>query len=176
MPKFGRKKKERGKKKMELNFFEMEMKRLQIQWPNAYSKERMIVFFNAFRDVSNFDFRDAVTHCLATCKGAPLLKELTEAIHVARNNYFQQKRIDEANLNKGMFGIENNGTADPEFAKKCVELFKQFDERKITREQFGQGCDLLDQASKLYKNKAPTVITPKQLKKPHREEDDEKPF
>jgi len=157
-------------------FYKQQIERLKAQWPHAYSEERMVIIFNAFKDVANFDFRDAVTDCIANCRSAPLLKELTEAVVKAKNNYYQQKRIDEANLNKGMFGIENNGTADPEFAKKCVELFKQFDERKITREQFGQGCDLLNQASKLYKNKAPTVIIPKQLKKPYREEDDEKPF
>lgn len=154
----------------------MEMKRLQVQWPNAYSKERMIIFFNAFKDVANFDFRDAVTHCLATCKGAPLLKELTEAIHVARNNYFTQKRIDEA-TQKGIFNsIPDGQTCDPEFKNKCMELYNSFMDKKITKKEFDQGCDLLDQASKLYKNKAPTIITTKQLKKPYTEEDDDKQF
>jgi hypothetical protein len=162
---------------MDLNFFETEIKRLKVQWPTAYSEERMKIFFNAFRDVSNFDFRDAVTHCLATCKGAPLLGELTEAIHVARNNYFAQKRIEEEKLNRGMFGLENNGAADPDFAKKCVELFKQFDERKITREQFDQGCDLLEQASKLFpikKQNSPSID--KATTKPYKDDEDEKPF
>ena len=90
---------------MDLNFFELEMKRLKEQWPNAYSKERMIIFFNAFKNVANFDFRDAVTECIANCKGAPLLKELTEAVERARINYFNNKRIDEATQRDAFLNI-----------------------------------------------------------------------
>lgn len=163
---------------MDINFFDLEMKRLANQWPNAYSPERIKIFFNAFRDVSNFDFRDAVTHCLATCKGAPLLKELTEAIHVARNNYFQQKRITEADQRNAFLNIGDDGTCDREFKNKCVELYNSFMDKKITKEQFYQGCDLLDQAAKLFKNKNknPTPsVPPKQLGRPYKD-DDEKPY
>lgn len=162
---------------MEISFFEHEMKRLKEQWPNAYSKERMIIFFNAFRDVSNFDFRDAITDCLATSRSAPLLPELTVAIEKARINYFQKKRIEESGMNKGLFGIENNGSADPEYVKKCIEHVYNLLDKKITKEQFDQGCEMLDQASKLFPNKTP--MSPpinKPTNKPYKDDDDEKPF
>jgi len=147
---------------MEISFFDFEMARLKNQWPTAYSAERIKIFYNAFRDVANFDFRDAVTHCLATCKGAPLLKELTEAIHVARNNYFTQKRIDEATAKGALdYAYENNTTADPEFVDKCMKLLDDLYTKKITKKEFDQGCDLLDQAALLYKqNKQPTYSKP----------------
>lgn len=158
-------------------FYKQQIERLKNQWPQAYSEERMVIFYNAFRDVSNFDFRDAVTECLSTNRSAPLLPELTLAIEKARINYFQQKRIEEEKLSRGMFGLENNGAADPDFAKKCVELFKQFDERKITREQFDQGCDLLEQASKLFPiKKQSSPLTDKPITKPYKDDEDEKPF
>lgn len=153
------------------------MKRLKEQWPNAYSKERMIVFFNAFKDVANFDFRDAVTHCLAHSKGAPLLPELTEAVAKAKAAYFMQKRIDEADQRNAYLNIPDDGTCDREFKNKCMELYNSFMDKKITREQFYQGCDLLDQAAKLYVKKQNTQqIKPIQLARPYSVESDEKPF
>lgn len=155
------------------------MKRLKSQWPSAYSEERMKIFFNAFRDVSNFDFRDAVTYCLSQSKGAPLLPELTEAVAKARIAYFNKKRIDEADQRNAYLNIADDGTCDREFKNKCMELYNSFMDKKITREQFYQGCDLLDQAAKLYKNKnnRPTTIPPKQLGRPYKDDSEEdKPY
>lgn len=155
---------------MELSFFETQMKRLKEQWPSAYSSERYKIFFNAFRDVSNFDFRDAVSHCLAHSRGAPLLPELTEAIVKARSNYFEQKRITELDQKNAFLNIKDDGVScDKEFKEKCVELYKNFMDRKITAEQFYQGCDLLDQASKLFKTTKPNPPT-------NSSSPDEKPF
>lgn len=140
-------------------FYKQQIERLKAQWPQAYSEERMIIFFNAFRDVSNFDFRDAVTHCLATCKGAPLLGEITEAIIKAKNNYLYQKRLEESKMMGVLdYAYENNTTADPEFVDRCMKLLDDLYNKKITKAQFDQGCDLLDQAAKLYK-KPKTTIT-----------------
>lgn len=162
---------------MELSFFESEMKRLKEQWPSSYSKERMITFYNAFKDVANFDFRDAVTDCIANSRSAPLLKELTEAVIKAKNNYFHQKRIDEAEQKNAYLNIPDDGTCDKEFKNKCMELYNSFMDKKITRDQFYQGCDLLDQAAKLYKNKTPkTVVSAKQLGRPYTQEEDERPY
>jgi len=157
-------------------FYKQQIERLKSQWPHAYSEERMIVLFNAFKNVANFDFRDAVTECIANCKGAPLLKELTEAIERARANYFNNKRIDEATQRDAFLNIPDSGTADREFKNKCVELYNSFMDKKITREQFYQGCDLLDQASKLYNRPKTTIVPPKQFGRPYKEENDDKPY
>ncbi len=159
-------------------FYKQQIERLKQQWPNAYSEERMIVIFNAFRDVPNFDFRDAVTYCLGNSKGSPLLPELTEAIAKARANYYNLKRIDEASQRTSFLNIADDGkTCDREFKNKCVELYTSFMDKKITREQFYQGCNLLDQASKLFKNKSPTIVEPTKLPKmPYKTDDDERPY
>lgn len=163
---------------MDLSTFDLEMARLSSQWPNAYGEQRRKIFFNAFRDVANFDFRDAVTHCLATCKGAPLLPELTDAILKAKTNYLYQKRIDEAKAKSALdWAYENNTTADPEFVDKCMKLLDDLYTKKITKKQFDEGCDLLDQAAKLYaKKQIPQTVEPKKLARPYPVETDEKPY
>lgn len=163
---------------MDLSTFDLEMARLSSQWPNAYGEQRRKIFFNAFRDVANFDFRDAVTHCLATCKGAPLLPELTDAIIKAKTNYLYQKRIDEAKAKSALdWAYENNTTADPEFVDKCMKLVDDLYNKKITKKQFDEGCDLLDQAAKLYsKNKNVPQTPAKQISRPYPVETDEKPY
>lgn len=161
---------------MDQAFFKTQIERLNTQWPNSYKEERMMVIFNAFRDVSNFDFRDAVTHCLGNSKGSPLVPELTDALQKVRANYFNQKRIDEA-TQRGIFNsIPDGGTCDKEFYKKCTELYNALIDKKITKEQFDQGCDLLDQAAKLYKRApVPTKTNlPEKYLKPVFEDD--KPF
>ena len=163
---------------MDINFFDQEMARLKNQWPAAYSAERIKIFYNAFRDVSNFDFRDAVTNCIATCKGAPLLSELTDAIIRAKNNYLHQKRMEESKTMGALdFAYENNTTADPEFVDRCMKLLDDLHNKRITKEQFNQGCDLLDQAAKLY-GKKQNLSQPKSNKmaRPYPVEPDEKPY
>lgn len=158
---------------MEISFFDVEMNRLKNQWPNAYSPERIKIFFNALRDVSNYDFREAVTHCLATCRSAPLLGELTEAIHVARTNYIQQKRAEEASMSGIFSGIPETGWADKEFKDKCMQLLNDKLDKKITLEEFYQGCDLLDQAALLYKKtkQNPFKKLPEKRKDPYKDDD-----
>lgn len=131
---------------MELNFFESEMKRLKEQWPNAYSRERMVIFYNAFRNVSNFDFRDAVTDCIANCKGAPLMKELTETISKVITIRKQREKIDQfdplkAAIEKYLHTGES--IADPEFVLRCKEVQFKLDTKKITQAQFQKEMDLL---------------------------------
>lgn len=163
---------------MEIEFFDFEIARLKNQWPNAYSPERIKIFYNAFRDVANFDFRDAVTHCLATCKGAPLLPELTDAIIKAKNNYLYQKRVEEEKARGALdWAYENNTSADPEFVDKCMKLLDDLYTKKITKKQFDEGCDLLDQAAKLYAKKSlPQTVNPEKMATPYPIEPDEKPY
>jgi hypothetical protein len=157
---------------MDLSTYDIEMQRLMSQWPHSYSEQRRKIFFNALRDVSNHDFREAVTHCLATCRSAPLLGELTEAVHVARTNYIQQKRMDDAA--RSMFdGIPETNWADREFVDRCMQLVNDKLSNKITSKQFYQGCDLLDQAALLYKNnkKGPNKKPPEKRKDPYKDDD-----
>jgi hypothetical protein len=153
------------------------MDRLKTQWPNAYEPERQKIFFNAFKDVSNFDFRDAVTHCLANSRSAPLLPELTESIAKARATYFNQKRIDEADQKNAFLNIPDDGqSCDKEFKNKCMELYNNYMDGKINREQFYQGCDFLDQAAKLFRKNPVPKMPPPTTKLPYKNDDEDKPF
>lgn len=162
---------------MDLTTFEQEIKRLKSQWPNGFGDERKKELWKLLKDVPNFDFRDAVSYLLVTARSCPLAEEIQKAIQRARNNYFEQKRIDEA-TQRGIFNsIPDAGTCDREFKNKCVELYNSFMDKKITREQFFQGCDLLDQAAKIYgKKQNPQQVKPAQLSRPYSVESDEKPY
>lgn len=159
---------------MELEFYQQQINRLKSQWPNAYSTERQKILFNAFKDVANFDFRDAVTFCLGTSKSAPLVLDLEKAVMIARNNYFSQKKAEEASVMGALeYAAENNTSADPEFVDRCLKLLDDLYNKRITKKQFDEGCDLIDQAAKIYKHlpKQPT-----NLKKPYKDDDEEKPY
>jgi hypothetical protein len=154
-------------------FYKQQIERLKQQWPSAYSEERMMVIFNAFRDVPNFDFRDAVTHCLGNCKGSPLLPDLIEAVNKTRSIRLQKERIDEeAAFGALDYAARANTTADRDFVNQCLKLLEDLQTKKITKKQFDQGCDLLDSAAKLFKNKKPTVVDPKLLSKPYKDDED----
>jgi len=158
---------------MEAQVFNDQIKRLKTQWPHAYGEERIKILWAAFKDVANFDFRDAVTHCLGSSKSAPLVLELEKAVQIARNNYYSSKRLEEANVMGALeSAADNNTTADPEFVDRCLKLLDDLYQKKITKKQFDEGCDLLDQASKLYRRSVKKL--PEKYTKPVFDED--KPF
>jgi len=158
---------------MDSSLFNDQVKRLRTQWPHAYGEERIKILWAAFKDVSNYDFRDAVSYCLGNSKSAPLVLELEKAIQVARNNYYSQKRLEEASTMGALLeAADNNKTADPEFVDRCLKLLDDLYNKKITKKQFDEGCDLLDQAAKLYRK--PSRPLPEKYTKPVFDED--KPF
>lgn len=160
---------------MDISTFDQEIKRLLDQWPNSYSEQRRKILYNAFRDVPNFDFRDAITYCLGNYRSAPLLPDLIEAVSKTKSIRLEKERITEDEQRSAFLAINDDGTTcDREFKNKCVELYTNFMDKKITREQFYQGCDLIDQAAKLYKKPNPTK--PQKPSKPYKDDDDEKPY
>jgi hypothetical protein len=164
---------------METQIFNDQIKRLKSQWPNAYGDERIKILWAAFKDVANYDFRDAVTHCLGTAKSAPLVPELEKAVLIARNNYYAKQRMEEANVLGALEQVaDNNTTADPEFVDKCLKLLDDLYQKKITKVQFDEGCNLLDQAAKLYKGykKKIDLVPPKMIGRPYKDDDEDKPF
>ena len=161
---------------MEKIQFDEQIKRLESQWPNAYKIERIKILWAAFKDVSYFDFRDAVNYCLGNSKSAPLVLDLEKAVQIAKNNYYSSKRLEEANIMGAMeYASENNKTADPEFVDRCLKLLDDLYNKRITKKQFDEGCDLLDQAAKLYRRPKLTPPTNKTIK-PYKDDDEDKLF
>ena len=138
-------------------FYKQQIERLKSQWPHAYSEERMVIFYNAFRNVSNFDFRDAVTDCIANCKGAPLMKELTETISKVITIRKQREKIDQfdplkAAIEKYLHTGES--IADPEFVLRVKEVQHNLDTNKITQKEFQKQMDKLNkEADEICKKK-----------------------
>lgn len=155
---------------MEKVQFDEQIKRLESQWPNAYRAERIKILWNSFKDVAYFDFKDAITWCLGNSKSAPLVLDLEKAVQIAKNNYYSSKRFEEANAMGALeYAANNNKTADPEFVDRCLKLLNDLHQKKITKKQFDEGCDLLDSAAKIYKK----IPAPKKIYNPSF--DEEKP-
>lgn len=138
---------------MDINAFDFEMARLKNQWPTSYSAERIKIFYNAFRNVSNYDFRDAVTDCIANCKGAPLLKELTESINKIITIRKERERIQSFNPLRDLLNAENY-VGDSVFMLKCNEARFKLDTKQITIKEFHKIMDALEnEADEICKKK-----------------------
>lgn len=72
--------------------FEKQVCRLKDQWPSSYGDQRRLVLWDAFKDVLESDFSDAVTECLGTSRQAPLVVEISESLEKARVRKAQQNR------------------------------------------------------------------------------------
>lgn len=131
---------------MERLHFDQEIKRLLSQWPHSYGAERLALIWITFKDVSNFDFRDAITDCLCTCRSAPLIDDLSKSVQKAKNHYFERERIKSADSIGYLEGLsQENKMCDPEFVLRCLKHLNDFHEEKIIKEVFSAGCDVLDQ-------------------------------
>jgi hypothetical protein len=85
------------------------------------------------------DFKEAIDELLMTQRGAPLLEEITKAIQLAKNRYFERCRAKEASI-LGMMhhAAEVNTTADPAFVQDCISLVDELYSKKISYKEFEQ--------------------------------------
>lgn len=133
---------------MDRSQFEAQMLRLKNQWPTAYSDERLSLLWQVFKDVGGLDFQEAIDDLLMTQRGAPLLEEISKAVQLAKNRYFERLRAKDASiLNMLHDAAEINTTADPAFVQDCLSLLDQLYTKKITYKEFEMGCDLLTVAA-----------------------------
>ena len=133
---------------MERNEFETQMNRLKNQWPSAYSEERLKLFWHAFKDVGGLDFKEAIDEILMNQRAAPLVDEISKAVQLAKNRYFERMRAKDASILSMMHqAAEVNDTADPAFVADCINLLDQYYSKKISYKDFQMGCDLLKVAA-----------------------------
>jgi len=126
--------------------FEVALKRLDSQWPRSYSDERQKLIYEAFKDVSDSVFKDAITECLMTCRGAPLMPELEKAVEIARG------REKEAALNRNYGGsaysvlqkASKHTSAHPETVKACMDALKYKLDKNPGEKEWSKICDYLD--------------------------------
>lgn len=136
---------------MEKIQFDAQIQRLRDQWPSAYGEERIKLFWVALKDVGYQDFKEAIDDLLMTQRGAPLLEEISKAVQLAKNRYFERLRAKDASI-LGMMqqAQEVNTTADPAFVADCMNLLEQYYDKKISYRDFVQGCDLLKVAAERF--------------------------
>jgi len=131
--------------------FERQIQRLSSQWKNSYGPERKALLWEAFKNETDETFTDAVSECLGTLRGAPLVEDLSKACQNAKTRHFKQAHYTEKSVLGEMYSLASkNRTADRDFVAQCLRLLTDYQNRKITKAQFEQGCDLLDQAAKLH--------------------------
>jgi hypothetical protein len=151
---------------VDINFFEAEIKRLKDQWPTSYGIERQKMFFVALRNSHQIDFHDAVSYCLARCRTAPLLGELTEAVVKMKMHRKERERYDNSNRDRdGILAAlqgasQVNKSADPEFVLKCMRAVSDLHRKKITKKQFDSICDDLDREAEVLTRKKGTYEDP----------------
>lgn len=139
---------------MDRENFDIEIKRLESQWPNGYGPERKLILWNAFHKEKTDVFHNAVSDCLAYQRSAPLLDELNKAIEKARTREFQVGQTTRMQFGAQMQDLSKITTADPDFVKMCMRHLSDFQRGKMTKKEFDVGCDNLDRlAEQLTKNR-----------------------
>lgn len=128
--------------------FEIQVGRLTSQWRNDYGTERRALLWAAFKDAMGEDFRSAVDYCLASHRRAPLLDDLSKEIDQAKVRRQQSRGGSSSFYGQLVDAAELNRKADPEFVKACLKHVSDFLGARMSREQFDQGCDLLDSVAK----------------------------
>lgn len=147
-------------------FYKQQIERLKNQWPNAYSEERMIIFYNALRNVFPTDFSNAVSYCLANSRGAPLLGEISEAVFKMQEHRKAQERYDDSDRQRKEFHRDLAGlalintTSDPDFVLKCLKAESDYDNKKITKKELDNICDALDKEAEILTKKKRTYENP----------------
>lgn len=114
--------------------------------------ERVSLFWQVFSNVPNDAFVDAVNQLIGEHMKPPMLKEISKAVEEAkvRSNSYRQGGNAFANVLGD--AVANNQSADPDFVKACMKLYgDRYDPRKqnrLTKEQFEEGLQMLDQVAK----------------------------
>jgi hypothetical protein len=131
---------------MQESTFQTHIKRLQANWGEQnYRLERVRELWKIFQNENGDDFRDAVSDLLLTQRAAPMLPELSKAVEAAK---LRRTQLEARGLSGGFAGqvidaAKANKRADPEIVKACMKLLKDKVFKRLTPEQFEQGCDLL---------------------------------
>lgn len=117
--------------------------------PKHYPNQRLKIIFAALKNVEDGVLERSVNRLIATRRVPPLVPEFLEAVETVRNEDKQRAREHAPTI--GMLGqlqeAARRTTADKEFVAACMKHLKSFLDRKISKSQFDEGCQMLDQAA-----------------------------
>lgn len=129
--------------------FEIQVERLNSQWPNGYRQERKALLWSAFQNVPIDDFQTAISFCITNCRGLPLLPEIDKAVNEAKAARFTSEVRGRSGIPQVLNeAADNNKTAEPEFVRACLKLLDDRTRGKLTMKQFLEGCDYLDEVAR----------------------------
>lgn len=130
--------------------FDVQVNRLNSQWPRTYGQERKALLWQAFKDAHADDFRDAVDACLAGHRAPPLLEQLSTEVDQAKvRRVTNETRRGVGSMYETLeTAASNNKAADPEYVQACLKHLRSFLDRKIDRKQFDEGCGFLDEVAR----------------------------
>ena len=114
-----------------------------------YEGERVGLFWKAFQHTDDMVFAEAVDDLIANRKSAPMLDDIEEAVQEARVRDRQRRQVPSRNQIQ-MLQDASNAATDPkvkEFSRACIKLLHDKVTGRITKEQFLQGCDMMDRAA-----------------------------
>jgi hypothetical protein len=113
-----------------------------------YPQERQTVFWRAFQKVTDEDFTAAVDELIANHRNPPMLDDLNKAVEItrARSQQARVQTVTGGGVNAVLNSAQDRASyTDPDFVRACRKHLGQFQLKKITQEQFNEGCDRIDE-------------------------------
>lgn len=138
---------------MQARTFQEEMMRLKsVYGERLYPEERMRVIWRTFQNEPDVVFIDAVEFMIASCRSAPMMKEMHDCVNEARNAKKERDRQASSGLG-GPFGdtVYNPALYSDSRVRERIQgrikLAVDYSNRLLTKKQFDEGCDFYDRAA-----------------------------
>lgn len=130
--------------------FKLQMQRLiDCYGERSYPTERVKLIYNAIKKLPDLWLENAVSYFIGNNRQAPMLKEFNdEALDYEKRSRENSAIGNFSNPLEYMFKAAKY-VPNAEFAQESLKLLRKKLSGEITKAQFAEGCDLLDQAAKL---------------------------
>lgn len=114
-----------------------------------YTGQRLKIIFATLKGVDDGTLERSVTRLIATRRVPPLVPEFLEAVESVRSEDKQRARENAPMV--GMLGqlqeAAKRTTADKDFVGACMSHIRNYLDGKLSKSQFNEGCQMLDQAA-----------------------------
>lgn len=134
-------------------FFITQVKRLKdVYGEKAYPDERVRLMWNAFKNCFDEVFKEACDDLITHRRTAPMLPEMLEAVDVCINRD-KERRLQTQQVISGQDVLTQMKAAskispNKDFSSMCIKLLDDYQKGKLTKKQFEEGCDFLDETAK----------------------------
>lgn len=138
---------------MEKEIFATQMDRLKSTFgERAYPSERVKLIWHTVKNLPNSFMEPTVNYMVGHYRSFPNVKDFLEKATEFESRGKTRQTLGNGSVRDVLNHAAKHTGADKEFVSKCGQLLRQLTTGKINKVQFDQGCDLLDQAAKMYPN------------------------